>query len=73
MLQGDYLSVLEARSRDEFHGAVVRFAQHWVSRPWRPWRSVDKGIGEAEFITVDNTPTAYLQVFAGAGSGRAIR
>ena len=70
MLQGDYLSVLEARSREEFHGAVVRFAQRLGFETVAAMAVVDKGIGEAEFITVDNTPTAYLQVFAGAGSGR---
>ncbi len=70
MLQGDYLSVLEARNRDEFHGAVVRFAQGLGFDTVAAMAVVDKGIGAAEFITVDNTPTAYLQTFAGTGSGR---
>jgi DNA-binding CsgD family transcriptional regulator len=70
MLQGDYLSVLEARNRDEFHGAVVRFAQGLGFDTVAAMAVVDKGIGAAEFITVDNTPTAYLQTFAGIGSGR---
>jgi DNA-binding CsgD family transcriptional regulator len=70
MLQGDYLSVLEARSRDEFHGAVVRFAQRLGFDTVAAMAVVDKGLGDAEFINVDNTPAAYRQVFAGAGSGR---
>lgn len=70
MLQGDYLSVLEAKSRDEFHGAVVRFAQRLGFETVAAMAVVDKGIGDAEFITVDNTPAAFQNVFAGVGSGR---
>ena len=70
MLQGDYLSVLEATNRDEFHGAVVRFAQRLGFETVAAMAVVDKGIGDAEFITVDNTPVAFQNVFAGTGSGR---
>jgi DNA-binding CsgD family transcriptional regulator len=70
MLQGDYLSVLEARNRDEFHGAVVRFAQRLGFETVAAMAVVDKGIGDSEFITVDNTPMAFQNVFAGTGSGR---
>jgi DNA-binding CsgD family transcriptional regulator len=70
MLQGDYLSVLEATNRDEFHGAVVRFAQRLGFETVTAMAVVDKGIGDAEFVTVDNTPIAFQNVFAGAGSGR---
>jgi DNA-binding CsgD family transcriptional regulator len=70
MLQGDYLSVLEAKNRDEFHGAVVRFAQRLRFETVSAMAVVDKGIGDAEFITVDNTPVAFQNVFAGIGSGR---
>lgn len=70
MLQGDYLSVLEAKNRDEFHGAVVRFAQRLGFETVAAMAVVDKGIGDTEFITVDNTPAAFQSVFAGTGSGR---
>jgi DNA-binding CsgD family transcriptional regulator len=70
MLQGDFLSVLEAKSRDEFHGAVVRFAQRLGFETVSAMTVVDKGIGDSEFITVDNTPVAFQNVFAGTGSGR---
>ena len=70
MLQGDYLSVLEARNRDEFHEVVVHFAQSLGFETVSAMAVVDKGIGEAEFITIDNTPAAFRQVFAGTGSGR---
>ncbi len=70
MLQGDYLSVLEAKNRDEFHGAMVRFAQRLGFETVAAMAVVDKGIGDAEFITVDNTPVAFQNVFAGIGSGR---
>jgi DNA-binding CsgD family transcriptional regulator len=70
MLQGEYLSVLEARNRDEFHGVVVRFAQRLGFETVAAMTVVDKGVGDAEFITVDNTPAAFQQVFSGTGSGR---
>jgi DNA-binding CsgD family transcriptional regulator len=70
MLQGDYLSVLEARNRDEFQGAVVRFAQRLGFETVSAMAVVDRGINDAEFITVDNTPAAYQQVFHEIGGGR---
>lgn len=70
MLQGEYLSVLEATSRGEFHGAVVRFAQQLGFETVSATVVVDKGITEAEFVTVDNTPAAYHDVFFEAGGGR---
>lgn len=70
MLQGDYLSVLEARNRDEFHGAVVHFAQSLGFETVSAMAVVDKGIGEAEFINVDNTPVGFQEVFSSYGSGR---
>lgn len=70
MLQGDYLSVLEAGDVASFHGAVVRFAQRLGFETVSAMTVIDKGMGDAEFITVDNTPAAFRQIFAGAGSGR---
>jgi DNA-binding CsgD family transcriptional regulator len=70
MLQGDYLSVLEARNRDEFHGAVVRFAQRLGFETVAAVAVVDAGIGDAEFISVDNTPPGFAEVFSAEGSYR---
>ena len=70
MLQGDYLSVLEATNRDEFHGAVVRFAQRLGFETVAAVAVVDAGIGDAEFISVDNTPPGFADVFAAEGSYR---
>jgi DNA-binding CsgD family transcriptional regulator len=64
MLQGDYLSVLEARNRDEFHDVVVRFAQRQGFETVSAIAVVDKGVTDSEFIAVDNTPADYRQVFA---------
>lgn len=70
MLQGDYLSVLEARNRDEFHSAVVRFAQRLGFETVSAMAVVDKGISDAEFVNVDNTPPDYRQVFTELSVGR---
>ena len=70
MLQSDYLSVLEATSRDEFRGAVVHFAKRLGFDTVSAMAVVDKGLGEAEFINVDNTPAGFQEVFSGHGSGR---
>lgn len=64
MLQGDYLSVLEARNRDEFHGVVVRFAQSLGFDTVAAMAVVDKGISDAEFVSVENAPIGYQQIFA---------
>lgn len=66
MLQGDYLSVLEARNRDEFHSVVVRFAQSLGFDTVAAMAVVDKGISDAEFVSVENAPSAYKKIFADA-------
>lgn len=70
MLQGDYLSVLEARNRDEFHGVVVRYAQSLGFDTVSAMAVVDKGVRDAEFVNVDNTPPEYKQVFSELSVGR---
>jgi DNA-binding CsgD family transcriptional regulator len=64
MLQGDYLSVLEARSREEFRGVVVRFAKNLGFETVSAVTAVDNLGGTPEFVTVDNTPAGYLEVFS---------
>jgi DNA-binding CsgD family transcriptional regulator len=63
MLQEDYLSVLEARDREEFRAAVVRFTQHLGFETVSAMTVVDRGPGHPEFVTVDNTPDGFGQVF----------
>jgi DNA-binding CsgD family transcriptional regulator len=69
MLQGDYLSVLEARTRQEFRDAVVRFSQQVGFETVSAMTVVDRGPGGSEFITVDNTPQAYIDSFHDTSRG----
>jgi DNA-binding CsgD family transcriptional regulator len=59
MLQGDYLSVLEARNREEFRGVVVRFARNLGFETVAATTVVDNLGGKPEFVTVDNTPLGF--------------
>jgi DNA-binding CsgD family transcriptional regulator len=70
MLQDGYLSVLESRSRDEFLGQVVRFTRQLGFETVSATTVIDHFLGESEFITVDNTPTNYREVFEDVGLGR---
>jgi DNA-binding CsgD family transcriptional regulator len=59
MLQGDYLSILEAKNREEFRGVVVRFAQNLGFETVTAMTVVDNLGGKPEFITVDNAPLGF--------------
>jgi DNA-binding CsgD family transcriptional regulator len=61
MLQAKYLSVLEARNRDDLRDAVVEFAQKLGFQTATAMTVVDHGLGESEFITVDNSPLGYQE------------
>ncbi len=70
MLQGGYASVLQSRDRQEFRDEVVRFAREIGFDTVSAMAVIDRGIGRSEFITVDNTPPAYLEVFHDPSVGR---
>jgi DNA-binding CsgD family transcriptional regulator len=70
MLQDGYLSVLESRNRDEFLGQVVRFTRQLGFETVCATTIIDHFLGESEFITVDNTPASYRDVFEDVGLGR---
>jgi len=70
MLQDGYLSVLEARDRDEFLGQVVRFAKRLGFDTVSATMIVDHFLGEPEFISVDNAPASYRDMFEDMGRGR---
>ena len=63
MLQGGYLSVLEAKTRDEVQGELVRFTHQLGFQTVSAMAVVDHFLGEPEFITIDNTPVAYRETF----------
>jgi len=70
MLQDGYLSVLEAKTRDEFLGEVVRFAQRLGFETVSATTVIDHLLGESEFIAVDNTPSGYVDAFEDTGMAR---
>lgn len=63
MLQGDYLSVLEAKNQDEFRSVVIRFAQNLGFETVSAAVAVDRLGGDTEFVAVHNTPLAFLNTF----------
>jgi DNA-binding CsgD family transcriptional regulator len=70
MLQGDYLSVLEARNKGEFESVVIRFAKALGFDTVSATVVVDRLGADAEFVTVHNTPLAYLQTFEDISIGK---
>ena len=63
MLQGDYLSVLEAKDQNQFRSVVVRFAQQLGFETVAATAIIDKPDAGPEFIAVHNTPLAFEQTF----------
>ena len=63
MLQGGFTEVLGSQSRDEFRDEVVGFTKRLGFETVSATVVIDHLLGEAEFITVDNTPQAYRDAF----------
>jgi len=70
MLPGGYSSVLQARSRDEFRDEVVRFTHRLGFSTVSAVTVVDHGVGQSDFISVNNTPAAYSQIAGDIESSR---
>jgi DNA-binding CsgD family transcriptional regulator len=70
MLQGDYLSVLEARNEDEFRSVVIRFAQNLGFQTVTAMVAVDRLGGPTEFLAVHNTPLAFQANFESGSIGK---
>ncbi len=60
MLAGGYKSVLEARNPDEFRSEIVRFTRGLGFDTVTALTVIDRGPGESQFISIDNTPAGYL-------------
>ena len=71
MLQGGFSEVLKSRDRDEFRGELVGFTRRLGFETVSATLVLDHMLGEAEFITVDNTPRAYKEFFKSRKSGRS--
>ncbi len=70
MLQGDYLSVLEARDHDQFKSVVIRFARQLGFETVSATAIVDRPDAGSEFVAIHNTPSAFEQVFDDLSVGR---
>jgi DNA-binding CsgD family transcriptional regulator len=70
MLQGDYLSVLEAKDHEQFRSIVVRFAQQLGFGTVSASAVVDRPDARAEFVAVHNTPSGFEQTFEDVSVGR---
>jgi DNA-binding CsgD family transcriptional regulator len=70
MLAGGYKSVLEAKTRDSFRDEVVRFAKGLGFDTVCAMTVVDRAGGQSEFITIDNTPQNFEDVFRDPIFGR---
>ncbi|MBA4176028.1 MAG: LuxR family transcriptional regulator [Leptothrix sp. (in: Bacteria)] len=70
MLPGGYSAVLQARNREEFRDEVVRFTQQLGFETVSAVTMIDRGRGRYELVTVDNTPTNYVEPYSDKSSGR---
>jgi len=70
MLEGGFSEVLTSRDRDEFQGELVAFTRRLGFETVSATLVLDHMLGEAEFITVDNTPIEYKQLFQNPKKGR---
>jgi DNA-binding CsgD family transcriptional regulator len=70
MLQGGFSEVLTSRNRDEFQDELVGFTRRLGFETMSAMLVIDHTLGEAEFITVDNTPRAYKESFQNPMNGR---
>ena len=70
MLQPGFTSVLQSRDREEFRSEVVSFTRRLGFETVAAMVVIDHLLGEPEFITVDNTPRAYIDLFKDHGNMR---
>lgn len=63
MLQGGYQSVLEAQTREEFRGEVIRFAHNLGFSTVSATAVQDQTLGRSHFEGVDNIPQSFTEHF----------
>jgi DNA-binding CsgD family transcriptional regulator len=63
MLESGFTSVLKTRDRDEFQSEVIGFTKRLGFETVSATVVIDHLLGEAEFITVDNTPRGFKEIF----------
>ena len=70
MLQGGFSEVLKCSSRDEFQGEIIAFSKRLGFDTVSATVVIDHLLGDAEFLTVDNTPREYKDSFQNPTNGR---
>lgn len=72
MLQGSYLSVMEAKNVTDLQSEIVRFAQSLGFVTVSAMAVIDRARGGSgpEFHTLDNTPVAYTQSYRDPSMGQ---
>lgn len=70
MLQGGFTSVLQAKSREDLLKEVVDFTRRLGFETVSATAVVDHFHAASEFITIDNTPAAYREVFENLDNAR---
>lgn len=70
MLQGGYLSVMEAKTPLDFRAEVIRFGQALGFKTVSATTVIDRSASASEFHSVDNTPAAYSQSFRDPSLGQ---
>lgn len=70
MLQGGFSEVLKTRDIEGLKGEIVAFTKRLGFQTVSATVVIDHLLGEAEFITIDNTPGEYKELFTSADNGR---
>jgi DNA-binding CsgD family transcriptional regulator len=70
LLQSGYLSVLEAKTKDELLAHVVRFTQELGFQTVTAMTVIDHLIGDSEFIWIDNAPAGFKEIGSDRNNGK---
>jgi DNA-binding CsgD family transcriptional regulator len=70
VLDDRFTSVLGAGSADDFRDRVVAFAQSLEFDTVSATVVIDRTVGQAQFITVDNTPVGFREAFENLDTAR---
>ena len=70
MLSGGYMTVMQARDRDEFRDEIIRFANKLGFETVSAMTVVDHGLGKSQFINIDNVSERFANTYADPSAGR---
>ncbi|MDP9044368.1 MAG: autoinducer binding domain-containing protein [Pseudomonadota bacterium] len=70
MLHGGFTEVLKTGNRSEFRDEIVSFTKRLGFETVSATLIIDHSLGDAEFITVDNTPQAFKELCWTRENGR---